>query len=442
MADYDIEQLSDLVKSDIMAESQGVGELEVVTYLSGVNSLPALRGNEVVEVPLSLLSKPAVDAAARADAATSLAKTATDQAVEAKKGADTAAQKVTESILDLTEEKAKISEVYEAEQVRVVNEKARVEAEKSRSASFGILKTDMQVAIGGCEAVTKEADNATAQSLSAAVRADTAADNAFLASDRANTAADIANAAANRVDASILEVVTEKQAALDAADLANAAALDATAAVAACDRSTEECKDATEQSLVATSDCNDATRSSLAATRECVNETANANSAANNANVAATAANQSATNLSTIKAECQDATSRCNSTNATAEEKIVAMDAVLKSISAESQAAPVRLEVSVPESISTKNKVVQRIGFKLYPTYVMQNVLFQRVSGESVTSNPSGILSVKGTGTTKFYVIPPQNTEVWKEVDVTVRQPLIRLTSSGKMRLGNKVRIV
>ena len=114
----------------------------------------------------------------------------------------------------------------------------------------------------------------------------------------------------------------------------------------------------------------------------------------------------------------------------------------LKSISAESQAAPVRLEVSVPESISTKNKVVQRIGFKLYPTYVMQNVLFQRVSGESVTANPSGVLSVKGTGTAKFYVIPPQNTEVWKEVDVTVRQPLIRLTSSGKMRLGSKIRIV
>ena len=442
MADYDIEQLSDLVKSDIMAESQGVGELEVVTSLSGVNSLPALRGNKVVEVPLSLLSKPAEDAAAKVEAAISNAKTATDQAVEAKKGADAAAQRVTETILVLTEEKAKISEVYEAEQLRIANEKSRVEAEKSRTSTFGILKTDMQVAIGACEAAVGEANNATAQSLSAATRADTAADSAFLASDRANTAADAANAAADRVDASILEVGAEKQAALDAADLANAAALDAAAAVIACDSSTGECKAATERSLAATSDCNDATRSSLSATNACVNETANANVAANNANVAATAANQSATNLNAIKSECQDATSRCNSTNATAEEKIVAMDAVLKSISAESNAAPVRLEVSVPESISTKNKVVQRIGIQLYPTYVMQNVLFQRVSGESVTANPSGILSVKGTGTTKFYVIPPQNTEVWKEVDVTVRQPLIRLTSSGKMRLSNKVRIV
>lgn len=262
------------------------------------------------------------------------------------------------------------------------------------------------------------------------------------ATTAANTAAADANAAAKKVTDAITDISTQKQAALDAAASANAAATAANNAKALCSTATAECERITALCSQSKSLCDTATAACREATQKCVEATANANSAANNANVAATAANQSATNLSTIKAECQDATSRCNSTNATAEEKIVAMDAVLKSISAESQAAPVRLEVSVPESISTKNKVVQRIGFKLYPTYVMQNVLFQRVSGESVTANPSGILSVKGTGTTKFYVIPPQNTEVWKEVDVTVRQPLVRLTSSGKMRLGSKIRIV
>ena len=262
------------------------------------------------------------------------------------------------------------------------------------------------------------------------------------ATTAANTAAADANAAAKKVTDAILEIAQQKQAALDAAASANAAATAANQSKALCSTATAECERITALCSQSKSLCDTATVACREATQKCVEATANANSAANNANVAATAANQSATNLSTIKAECQDATSRCNSTNATAEEKIVAMDAVLKSISAESQAAPVRLEISVPESISTKNKVVQRIGFKLYPTYVMQNVLFQRVSGESVMANPSGILSVKGTGTTKFYVIPPQNTEVWKEVDVTVRQPLIRLTSSGKMRLGSKIRIV
>ena len=258
----------------------------------------------------------------------------------------------------------------------------------------------------------------------------------------ANTAASDASAAAKRVTDAIVDISTQKQAALNAAASANAAATAANQAKSLCDSATAECERVTALCNQSKGLCDTATSECRSATQKCIEATTNANSAANNANIAATAANQSATNLNAIKSECQDATSRCNSTNATAEEKIVAMDAVLKSISAESNAAPVRLEVSVPESISTKNKVVQRIGIQLYPTYVMQNVLFQRVSGESVTANPSGILSVLGTGTTKFYVIPPQNTEVWKEVDVTVRQPLVRLTSSGKMRLSNKVRIV
>lgn len=262
------------------------------------------------------------------------------------------------------------------------------------------------------------------------------------ATTAANTAASDANAAAKEVTDAIVEISTQKQAALDAAASANAAATAANQSKALCDSATAECESVTALCGQSKDLCDTATAECKAATVKCIEATSNANTAANNANIAATAANQSAVNLSAVKAECQDATSRCNSTNATAEEKIVAMDAVLKSISAESQAAPVKLEVSVPESISTKNKVVQRIGFQLYPTYVMQNVLFQRVSGESVMANPSGILSVNGTGTTKFYVIPPQNTEVWKEVDVTVRQPLIRLTSSGVMRLGSKIRIV
>ena len=262
------------------------------------------------------------------------------------------------------------------------------------------------------------------------------------ATTAANAAAADANAAAKKVTDAIVEISTQKQAALDAAASANAAATAANQSKALCDSAMAECERVTALCSQSKELCDTATAACKVATQKCIEATTNANSAANNANIAATAANQSATNLNAIKSECQDATSRCNSTNATAEEKIVAMDAVLKSISAESNAAPVRLEVSVPESISTKNKVVQRIGIQLYPTYVMQNVLFQRVSGESVTANPSGILSVKGTGTTKFYVIPPQNTEVWKEVDVTVRQPLIRLTSSGKMRLGSKIRII
>ena len=300
----------------------------------------------------------------------------------------------------------------------------------------GITSLPARQLLGGVEKtvlaplslLTKEVD----ANIAACVKATTAA----------NTAASEANAAAKKVTDAITDITTQKLAAMDAAAYAESVGNETRLAMYDCAAATRECERITTLCSQSKDLCDTATAECKVATQKCIEATSNANSAANNANIAAKAANQSATNLSAIKSECQDATSRCNSTNATAEEKIVAMDAVLKSISAESQAAPVKLEVSVPESISTKNKVVQRIGFRLYPTYVMQNVLFQRVSGESVMANPSGVLSVNGTGTTKFYVIPPQNTEVWKEVDVTVRQPLIRLTSSGKMRLGSKIRIV
>lgn len=300
----------------------------------------------------------------------------------------------------------------------------------------GVDSLPANYSLGGVEKIVRVPLSLLTKEVDAQIAACVAATTA------ANTAASDANAAAKRVTDAIVEISTQKQAALDAAASANAAATAANQSKALCDSATAECERVTALCSQSKELCDTATAECKVATQKCIEATSNANSAANNANIAATAANQSATNLSAIKSECQDATSRCNSTNATAEEKIVAMDAVLKSISAESQAAPVKLEVSVPESISTKNKVVQRIGFQLYPTYVMQNVLFQRVSGESVMANPSGVLSVNGTGTTKFYVIPPQNTEAWREVDVTVRQPLIRLTSSGVMRLGSKIRIV
>ena len=49
----------------IKAESQSVDELVEVSSLDNIKSLPALRGSELVSAPLTLLRKPADDAAAR-----------------------------------------------------------------------------------------------------------------------------------------------------------------------------------------------------------------------------------------------------------------------------------------------------------------------------------------------------------------------------------------
>ena len=82
----------------IKAESQSVDELTQVTSLDGIVSLPAIRGTEVVSAPVSLLRKPAEDAArtanaaaTNANAAASQANTARGQAAEAASTANAAA---------------------------------------------------------------------------------------------------------------------------------------------------------------------------------------------------------------------------------------------------------------------------------------------------------------------------------------------------------------
>ena len=77
----------------IKAESQSVDELATVASLDGVNFLPAIRGTEVVNVPVSLLRKPAEDAAKTAEAAATKATQAATLADTASGNASTAATK-------------------------------------------------------------------------------------------------------------------------------------------------------------------------------------------------------------------------------------------------------------------------------------------------------------------------------------------------------------
>ena len=100
------------VVNQIKTDSQSVDELEAVSTLDGVVSLPAMRGKTVVSAPLKLLSKPAEDAAAvakasaavadasakKADTATATAKTAVQTANDAASKATDAAQKTNAAV--------------------------------------------------------------------------------------------------------------------------------------------------------------------------------------------------------------------------------------------------------------------------------------------------------------------------------------------------------
>lgn len=57
------------VLDEIKAESNDITEIETVSTLDGLTGLPAMQGKKLVTAPLSLLSKPATDAASKAFAA-------------------------------------------------------------------------------------------------------------------------------------------------------------------------------------------------------------------------------------------------------------------------------------------------------------------------------------------------------------------------------------
>ena len=100
LSQQDLQQILNAIK----AESQGVQELETVASLNGVNSLPGVKGSKLVNVPMTLLQKPATDAAATANAAAQAANTAAQTAnaaagtaAEAKNAANSAAATANEA---------------------------------------------------------------------------------------------------------------------------------------------------------------------------------------------------------------------------------------------------------------------------------------------------------------------------------------------------------
>ena len=81
------------------ADSQSVDNLEVVTSLDGVKSLPAVRGEELVSAPLNLLSKPSQDAAATANSAAATANEAAAKAIEAATNAETKGEQAEKAVI-------------------------------------------------------------------------------------------------------------------------------------------------------------------------------------------------------------------------------------------------------------------------------------------------------------------------------------------------------
>lgn len=127
----------------IKAESQSVDELITATSLDGVNSLPAIRGSEVVNVPVALLRKPAEDAAKTANAAATAASKAASEANTARDSANQAATTANKSAQTANDAANKANEaVADAQSVVSEYEATAKAARDGATARFtGIVKT-------------------------------------------------------------------------------------------------------------------------------------------------------------------------------------------------------------------------------------------------------------------------------------------------------------
>lgn len=162
-------ELLQRLKNDLQVGSQGVGEIPLAKSLEGIVSLPAFQPIEgkdmpdIVEAPLTLLATPALDA-----------------------------------------EKM----IKEAESKRVEAETGRAKAEEKRVAEFGTLKQESQAATAEANAAAERVDESItdiSQEKQAAVeateRADAAAGLATGAAEEANAKAILANLAAEAANA-------------------------------------------------------------------------------------------------------------------------------------------------------------------------------------------------------------------------------------------------
>lgn len=125
------------VVNQIKTDSQSVDELETVSTLDGVVSLPAMRGETVVSAPLKLLSKPAEDAAAVAKSSAAVADASAKKADTAASTAETAAQTANDAASKATDAAQKTNAaVAKAESVEAEYKDTALAARNGATARF------------------------------------------------------------------------------------------------------------------------------------------------------------------------------------------------------------------------------------------------------------------------------------------------------------------
>ena len=139
------------VVNQIKTDSQSVDELEAVSTLDGVVSLPAMRGETVVSAPLKLLSKPAEDAAAVAKASAAVADASAKKADKAASTAEAAAKTANDAASKATAAAQKTNAaVAKAESVESEYKDTALAARNGATARFDGLVEGVEIRLVSC----------------------------------------------------------------------------------------------------------------------------------------------------------------------------------------------------------------------------------------------------------------------------------------------------
>lgn len=139
------------VVNQIKTDSQSVDELEAVSTLDGVVSLPAMRGETVVSAPLKLLSKPAEDAAAVAKSSAAVADASAKKADKAASTAEAAAKTANDAASKATDAARKTNAaVAKAESVEAEYKDTALAARNGATARFDGLVEGVEIRLVSC----------------------------------------------------------------------------------------------------------------------------------------------------------------------------------------------------------------------------------------------------------------------------------------------------
>lgn len=224
------------------------------------------------------------------------------------------------------------------------------------------------------------------------------------------------------------------KAANDAKTNADSAAKSATDAAKAANTSAGKADEATKNAVAATTAANDAAKNANT-------KATAADSAASSANLAAGSANREASNAGNKAFEAGNAAGEATRTTEEALATIKRLEELEESLVGQYKMIPTGMNLSYPRIITLRNPAALKVAYELLPTNTGRNVMFFS-DDRAVSVLPDGGIVVKGLGASKVHVIPTENTEIYKTIEIKVVEPsprkvssVMRLTGNGSIRL-------